>query len=60
MLHSRQRRPSRRSGPKVTYEDPYSPTSAAYAERHEAHETQLTGLPGLVRVDIGAPAPKQN
>lgn len=59
MLHSRQR-PPRQSSRRATYEDPYSPASAHYAERHEVHETELTAIPGLVRVDVGAPAPKQD
>lgn len=60
MLHSRQRPPRRSNHNRVTYEDPYSPTSSHYAERHETHETTVPDIPGLVRVDVGAPPPKQS
>jgi hypothetical protein len=55
MLFSRRqgRYVSRRGSPGVTYEDPYAPDSAAYAERNASHVTELSG--GLVRVDIGEP-----
>ena len=59
MLHSRQR-PPRRSVRRATHEDPYSPTSRDYEERHKAHVSEMPDIPGLVRVDIGAPARKQN
>ena len=38
---------------KAPLEDPYSPKSAAYAERHETRESGVVGLPGLTRVDMG-------
>lgn len=56
MRHSRR---TPRASRNVTHADAYAPNSPAYAERHEAHEAEgIPSLPGLVRVDVGAPVPK--
>lgn len=34
--------------------DPFKPGSHAYAERHAVHSHEM--MPGLIRVDTGAPA----
>jgi len=39
----------------VPREDPHSPSSKGYVERHKVHESEFIGLPGLVRVDVGEP-----
>lgn len=60
MLHSRQR--TRRAGRSLSAparEDPHSPDSSGYAERNRLFTTTIADIPGLVRVDIGAPAPQQ-
>lgn len=44
---------SRRSVPR---EDPHAPGSSDYAERHKVRESEFSGVPGLVRVDVGSPA----
>lgn len=61
MLHSRQS--PRRSQPSAnvsSHVDPYGPDSADFAKRNEVFVSVVTGAPGLVRIDIGAPAPKQD
>ena len=61
MLHSRQRpRRSQSSANLSSHEDPYSPTSRDYAERHQVHVSEVQDIPGLLRVDVGAPAPKRS
>ena len=61
MLHSRQRpRRSQQSANASPPEDPYSPSSPGYAERNRAFVSEVQDIPGLVRVDIGAAAPKQS
>jgi hypothetical protein len=59
MLHSRHRpRRSQQSANVSSREDPYSPDSSAFAERHTVYVSEVQDIPGLVRVDIGAPVPK--
>jgi hypothetical protein len=59
MLHSRQRsRRPRQSANLSSREDPYAPTAPDYAQRHDVFTSEIADIPGLVRVDIGAPAPK--
>ena len=61
MLHSRQRpRRSQLSAYASTREDPHSPDSPGFSERNRVFTGKVAGVPGLVRVDIGAPAPKQD
>jgi hypothetical protein len=61
MLHSRQRpRRFQRSANVYSGEDPYAPASSGYAERHKVFISEVADIPGLVRVDIGGPAPKQD
>ncbi len=58
MLHSRQRLRSRQRSANVSaHEDPYSSTSRDYAERHMVYVSEVQDIPGLVRLDVGAPAP---
>lgn len=61
MLHSRQRpRRPQRSASLTASEDPYSPSSPDYAARHRVFVSDVPDVPGLVRVDVGAPAPQSN
>jgi hypothetical protein len=60
MLHSRQRRRSSPRNPNLSsFADPYSPDSPGYSARNKVFATEVADVPGLVRFDMGAPAPKQ-
>jgi len=61
MLRSRQRsRRPRQNANLSSRGAPYAPTAPDYAQRHEVFTSEVADIPGLLRVDIGAPAPKQD